>query len=126
MDRVQTKDVPHHPRFGGVIMGLYYHGVTQVHTPLVPTINSAVALWAFAHLYKNDALVTDNAMVHVMLLSRTRRDGDYALACWDCSKNKIEELQLQILPGPGEPQFDAPGGFLFVNWEKSSSRKPAS
>src|SRR5947208_1998772 len=44
MDRVQTKDVPHHPRFGGVIMGLFYHGVTQVHTPLVPTINSAVAL----------------------------------------------------------------------------------
>ena len=121
MDRVQTKDVPHHPRFGGVIMGLYYHGVTQVHTPLVPTINSAVALWAFGHLYKNDALVTDNAMVHVMLLSRTRRDGDFALTCWNCSKNKIEELQLQILPGPGEPKLDAPGGFLFVNWEKSGA-----
>src|SRR5207245_2758846 len=72
LDRVQTKDVPHHPRFGGVILGLYYHGNTGVHTPLVPTINSAVALWAFGHLYKNDALVTDNAMVHVMLLSRTR------------------------------------------------------
>jgi uncharacterized cupredoxin-like copper-binding protein len=126
LDRVQTKDVPHHPRFGGVILGLYYHGNTAVHTPLVPTINSAVALWAFGHLYKNDTLVTDNAMVHVMLLSRTRRDGDFALACWDCSKNKIEELQLQILPGSGEPKFDAPGGFLFVNWEKSSSRKPAS
>src|SRR5436309_562614 len=122
LDRVQTKDVPHHPRFGGVILGLYYHGATQVHTPLVPTINSAVALWAVGHLYKNDQLVTDNAMVHVMLLSRTRRDGDFALACWDCSKNKIEELQLQILPGPGEPKFDAPGGFLFVNWEKSRSR----
>ena len=126
LDRVQTKDVPHHPRFGGVILGLYYHGNTAVHTPLVPTINSAVALWAFGHLYKNGALVTDNAMVHVMLLSRTRRDGDFALACWDCSKNKIEELQLQILPGPGEPKLDAPGGFLFVNWEKSSSAKPAS
>jgi plastocyanin len=125
LDRVQTKDVPHHPRFGGVILGLYYHGNTAVHTPLVPTINSAVALWAFGHLYKNGALVTDNAMVHVMLLSRTRRDGDFALACWDCSKNKIEELQLQILPGPGEPKLDAPGGFLFVNWEKSSSAKPA-
>jgi Cupredoxin-like domain len=121
MDRVQTKDVPHHPRFGGVIFGLYYHGTTQVHTPLVPTINSAVALWAFGHLYRDGSLVTDNAMVHVMLLSRTRRDGDFALACWDCSKNKIEELQLQILPGPGEPKFDAPGGFLFINWEKSSS-----
>jgi plastocyanin len=126
LDRVQTKDVPHHPRFGGVILGLYYHGNTGVHTPLVPTINSKVALWAFGHLYKNGALVTDNAAVHVMLLSRTRRDGDFALACWDCSKNKIEELQLQILPGPGEPKFDAPGGFLFVNWEKSSSAKRAS
>jgi plastocyanin len=125
LDRVQTKDVPHHPRFGGVILGLYYHGTTQVHTPLVPTINSAVALWAVGHLYKNDALVTDNAMVHVMLLSRTRRDGDFALACWDCSKNKVEELQLQILPGPGEPKFDAPGGFLFVNWEESRSGNPA-
>jgi hypothetical protein len=126
LDRVQTKDVPHHPRFGGVILGLYYHGNTGVHTPLVPTINSAVALWALGHLYKNGTLVTDNAMVHVMLLSRTRRDGDFALSCWNCSKNKIEELQLQILPGPGEPKFDAPGGFLFINWEKSRSAKPAA
>jgi plastocyanin len=126
LDRVQTKDVPHHPRFGGVIMGLYYHGMTGVHTPLVPTINSAVALWAFGHLYRNGTLVTDNAMVHVMQLSRTRRDGDFALACWDCSKNKIEELQLQVLPAQGEPKFDAPGGFLFVNWEKSRSSKSTS
>ena len=126
LDRVQTKDVLHHPRFGGVIMGLYYHGNTAVHTPLVPTINSDVALWAFGHLYKNGDVVTDNAMVHVMLLSRTRRDGDFALDCWDCSKNRIEEVQLQILPGKGEPKFDTPGGFLFVNWEKSSARKRAS
>ena len=126
LDRVQTKDVPHHPRFGGVILGLYYHGNTGVHTPLVPTIRSDVALWAFGHLYRNGTLVTDNANVHVMLLSQTRRPGDFALECWDCSKNPIDELQLQILPAPGEPKFDAPGGFLFVNWEKSSGVKPAS
>lgn len=126
IDRVQTNDVPHHPKFGGVIMGLYYHGNTGVHTPLVPTINSAVALWAIAHLYKNDQLVTDNAMVHVMLLSRTRHEGDWKLACWDCSKNKVEELQLQVTPAPGEPKFDAPGGFLFVNWEGSRWEKLAS
>jgi plastocyanin len=126
LDRVQTKDVPHHPKFGGVIRGLYYHGATGVHTPLVPTINSAVALWSIAHLYRNGERVTDNAYVHVMLLSRTRRDKDYALACWDCSKNRVEELQLQITPAPGEPKFDAPGGFLFVNWERSSSRPAAS
>ncbi len=125
LDRVQTKDVPHHPRFGGVILGLYYHGNTGVHTPLVPTINSAVALWAVGHLYQNGRLVSDNAQVHVMLLSRTRRTTDFALACWDCSKQPVDELQLQVLPGLGEPKFDAPGGFLFLNWEKSRSRTPA-
>jgi hypothetical protein len=124
MDRVQTKDVPFNPRFGGVIMGLYYHGASGVHTPLVPTIQSAVALWAYAHVYRNNSLVTDTAMVHVMLLSRTRRDGDFALQCWDCSKQPVEELQLQVTPLPGHSPFHAPGGFLFVNWELSRA-KPA-
>lgn len=120
MDRVQTRDIPFNPRFGGVIMGLFYHGASGVHTPLVPTINSAVALWAYAHLYRDGRLVTDSAMVHVMLLSRTRRDGDFHLACWSCARNPVEEVQLQVTPAPGQPPFDAPGGVLFVNWEKST------
>jgi hypothetical protein len=125
LDRVQTTDVPHHPKFGGVILGLYYHGNTGVHTPLVPTINSAVALWSVAHLYRNGERVSDSAYVHVMLLSHTRRGRDYALACWDCSRNRVDELQLQVTPGPGQPKFDAPGGFLFVNWERSTARPAA-
>ena len=116
---VQTRDIPFNPRFGGVIMGLYYHGASNVHTPLVPTINSAVALWAYARVYRNDAPVADSALVHVMLLSRTRRPGDFHLACWDCSRNPVEELQLQVTTAPGQPKLDAPGGFLFVNWERS-------
>jgi hypothetical protein len=123
MDRVQTKDIPFNPRFGGVIMGLFYHGASGVHTPLVPTIQSSLALWAFAHLYKNEQLVTDDAMVHIMLLSRTRRTSDWALDCWDCSDRPIEELQLQVTPAPGKSPFDAPGGFLFVNWEKSKGQR---
>src|SRR2546426_7830703 len=125
MDRVQTKDIPFNPRFGGVIMGLFYHGASGVHTPLVPTIQSSLALWAFAHLYKNDQLVTDGAMVHIMLLSRTRRPSDWALDCWDCSARPVEELQLQVTSAPNTPAFDAPGGFLFVNWEKSSGKAEA-
>src|SRR5258705_7760996 len=123
MDRVQTRDIPFNPRFGGVIMGLFYHGSSGVHTPLVPTIQSSLALWAFAHLYKNDQLVTDDAMVHIMLLSRTRRTTDWALDCWDCSDRALEELQLQVTPGPNTPAFESPGGFLFVNWEKSSGER---
>ena len=87
---------------------------------------AAVALaGAPAHRAPGDPAAV-SAKLSEWLLSRTRRDGDFALACWDCSKNKIEELQLQILPGPGAPKFDAPGGFLFVYWQKSSSAKPAS
>lgn len=119
---VQTNDIPHHPRFGGVIMGLYYHGNTTVHSPLVPTINSRVALWTYAKLYKNDSLVTENAQVHVMLLSRTRRLSDFSLQCWDCSKEPQEELQLQVTPAAGSAPLPAPGGVLFVNWEKSSGK----
>ena len=125
MDRVQTRDIPFNPRFGGVIMGLFYHGASGVHTPLVPTIQSSLALWAYAHLWRNDQLVTDDAMVHVMLLSRTRRTTDWALDCWDCSDRPIEELQLQVTPAPNAPPFEAPGGFLFVNWEKSSGQRLA-
>jgi hypothetical protein len=62
-------------------------------------------------------------MVHIMLLSRTRRTSDWALDCWDCSDRPIEELQLQVTAAPGTPPFDAPGGFLFVNWEKSSGQR---
>ena len=120
LDRVQTKDIPNNPRFGGVIMSLYYHGASGVHTPLVPTIQSSLALWVYAHVYREGKLVTGNAMVHVMLLSRTRREGDFHLACWDCSRNRIDELQLQVTAAPGTPPLPAPGGFLFVNWENSS------
>jgi hypothetical protein len=62
----------------------------------------------------------------VMLLSRTRNEKDFALSCWDCSKNKVDELQLQVTAAKGEPPFDAPGGFLFVNWERSSGRELAT
>jgi len=120
LDRVQTKDIPFNPRFGGVIMGLFYHGASGVHTPLVPTIQSSLALWGYAHLDRNGTRVADDAMVHIMLLSRTRRPGDWALDCWDCTDRPIEELQLQVTPSPGTPPFEAPGGFLFVNWEKST------
>jgi hypothetical protein len=123
LNRVQTKDVPHHPRFGGVIFGLYYHGATGVHTPLVPTINSAAALWAVGQLKRNGVPVTDRAQVHIMLLSRTRRPGDFALSCWDCSRNPVNELQLQVTPARGEPPFAAPGGVLFINWERSASQQ---
>jgi hypothetical protein len=122
MDRVQTRDIPFNPRFGGVVMGLFYHGASGVHTPLVPTIQSSLALWAFAHLYRNDQLVTDDAMVHIMLLSRTRRPTDWALDCWDCTDRPIEELQLQVTPAPNTPPFESEGGFLFVNWEQSTGR----
>lgn len=115
---VQTKDVPFNPRFGGVVSPLVYHGVTNNHTPLIPTIRSEVALWAFGELSRNGRVVDDSAMVHVMLLSRTR-GPEFKLACYRCETNPVEELQLQIAPREGKPKYGAPGGVLFVNWQQS-------
>ena len=42
--------------------------------------------------------------------------------CWDCARNPIRELQLQVTPAPGQPKLDAPGGVLFVNWERANAR----
>ena len=35
------------------------------------------------------------------------RDRGFVLACWECSRKKIGELRLRILPGLGESRFDA-------------------
>ena len=124
LDRVQTTDVPHHPKFGGVILGLYYHGNTGVHTPArAHDQQRGGALVHRPSLPERRRWSPTARTSHVMLLSHTRPTGDYALECWDCSKNAVDELQLQITPGPGQPKFAAPGGFLFVNWERSSARR---
>lgn len=81
-------------------------------------------VWAVGELYHNGRLVTDSAMVHVMLLSRTR-GKDFKLECYTCARNAVEELQLQITPAEGQPKLFAPGGALFVNWEKSTSEGEA-
>jgi hypothetical protein len=116
---VQTRDVPLNPRFGGVIIPLVYHGTTNNHTPLIPTNRSEVALWSFGELRRNGEVVDDSAMVHVMMTSRTR-GRDFKLECYNCTSNPVEELQLQIAPRDGKPKLPAPGGVLFVNWQKSS------
>jgi len=54
---------------------------------------------------------------------RTRRTSDWALDCWDCSERPVEELRPQVTPVPNTPAFDAPGDFLFVNWEKPSGER---
>jgi hypothetical protein len=50
-------------------------------------------------------------------------DGDWALDCCDCSDRPIAELQLQVTPAPNTQPSDAPGGFLSVNWERSSGQR---
>ncbi len=68
-------------------------------------------------------LTRDGWLLFFTRCTRLFAHGALALACWDCSKNRIDELRLQILPGPGEPKFDAPGAFLFLNWVQSGFAK---
>ena len=100
LDRVQTNDVPHHPQFGGVILGLYYHGnYRSAHATRADDQQRGRALVHRPSLPQRRPRHRQRD-VHVMLLSRTRRTGDFALECWDCSKNAVDELQLQVPPAP--------------------------
>ncbi len=105
------------PTFGGVGTDLGYHGATGIHTPLVPTVRSAVSYWGMAHVYRNGTLVSDAAPAHVMMTSDTRGD-DFAYKCWNCTGNPIEQLHLMLPPPQGTP-YEVPGGVLHVMWEQS-------
>lgn len=118
LNRVAQTDLsPMEPTFGGVATDLGYHGATGIHTPLVPTVRSAVSYWGMAEVYRNGDLVTDRAPAHVMLTSDTRGD-DFAYQCWDCTQKPVEQLHLMLPPPEGKP-YEVPGGVLHVMWEES-------
>lgn len=123
IDRVAPQDPnPMEPHFGGVALDMTYHGSTGLHTPLVPTVKSAVSLWGMASVYRNGQLVHDAAPVHTMLTSDARGE-DFAYQCWDCTDQPVRQLHLMLPPPDGKP-YEVPGGVIHVMWEESSSRKP--
>jgi hypothetical protein len=123
IDRVAAQDPsPMEPHFGGVALDMTYHGSTGIHTPLVPTVKSAVSLWGMASVYRNGQLVHDAAPVHTMLTSDARGE-DFAYQCWDCTDKPIRQLHLMLPPPDGKP-YEIPGGVIHVMWEESSAKTP--
>ena len=122
IDRVAPEDEgPMDPHWGGVGTDVTYHGATGLGLPLVPTVRSQVSYYGMAHVYRNGTLVDDAAAVHVMLTSQTRgkaRGSSYAYTCWDCTKNKVEQLHLMLMPPMGK-MYPVPGGIVHVMWQKS-------
>ena len=125
IDRVAPQDEgPMDPHWGGVGTDVTYHGATGLGLPLVPTVRSQVSYYGMAHLYRDGQLVDDNAAVHVMLTSQTRgkaRGRDFAYTCWNCTKNKVEQLHLMLMPPMGK-MYQVPGGIIHVMWQKSHGR----
>lgn len=61
-----------HPVFGGVVVDGIAHGKTGIDTRLEPTSYAYGAVWGVGSLYINDALVSDNRVVHAMATERVR------------------------------------------------------
>lgn len=118
IDRVAGKDLgPMEPTFGGVATEIAYHGVTGIHTPLVPTVRSVVSFWGKARVSRNGQVVTEGGPVHVMLTSDTRGE-DFAYQCWICTDRPVRQLHLMLPPPEGKP-YEVPGGVLHIMWEDS-------
>jgi hypothetical protein len=122
IDRVASEDEgPMDPHWGGVGTDVTYHGSTGLGVPLVPIVRSQVSYYGMAHLYRNGLLIDDSAPVHVMLTSQTRgkaRGSDYAYTCWNCTRNRVEQLHLMLMPPTGK-MYPVPGGILHVMWQRS-------
>ena len=122
IDRVDPVDAsPMDPHWGGVGTDVTYHGATGLGVPLVPTVSSAVSYYGFASVYRDGKLVNGKAPIHVMLTSQARgkaRGSDFAYTCWNCTKNRIEELHLMLMPPMGT-MYPVPGGTLHVMWQHS-------
>ena len=122
IDRVAPEDEgPMDPHWGGVGTDVTYHGATGLGVPLVPTVRAQVSYYGMAHLYRNGTLLDDAAALHVMLTSQTRgraRGSSYAYTCWNCTRNRVEELHLILMPPMGK-MYPVPGGIVHVMWQRS-------
>lgn len=129
IDRVSPEDDgPMDPHWGGVGTDVSYHGATGLGLPLVPAVRAQVSYYGMARMYRNGALVDDAAAVHVMLTSQTRgnaRGSQYAYICWNCTRNRVEELHLIVMPPMGK-MYPIPGGIVHVMWQKSRGTTHAS
>ncbi|MFQ5701466.1 MAG: hypothetical protein ACE5HU_06455 [Acidobacteriota bacterium] len=103
--------------FAGVGVDKVVHGETGKESPLMPKMKAALTMWGFADIYKNGKLVKSDALLHIMATSRARSAQDGQYGSYDVTSQPIEEIHLFLNPANKLP---APGGFIHVNWERST------
>jgi len=103
--------------FAGVGIDKIVHGDTGRENPLMSKMKAALTMWGFANVYKDDKLVKTGALLHIMVTSRARSMEDGRYVSYDLTVQPIEEIHLFLNPAN---ELQAPGGFLHVNWERST------
>ncbi|MFQ5767681.1 MAG: hypothetical protein ACE5ID_06825 [Acidobacteriota bacterium] len=103
--------------FAGVGMDEIVHGDTGKENPFMPKMKAALTMWGFADVYKDGEIVKTDALLHIMVTSRARSLKDGRYGDYDVTDQPIEEIHLFLNPANKLP---APGGFLHVNWERST------
>jgi len=103
--------------FAGVGIDQIVHGETGKENPLMPKMKAALTMWGFADVYKDGKRIKTDALLHIMVTSRARSLDKGQYGSYDVTNQPIEEIHLFLNPGNKLP---APGGFLHVNWEKST------
>ena len=116
---------PHHTFFGGVLTNAFLHGGTGIGTSLQPQQFVYAGFWGVGQLFKNDEVVADNQVVHVMLSQRVRTAADegYELVFSD-AVNELPGQQIHVILPPttvtpdGPQDRPVPTGFTLQNGEE--------
>lgn len=119
---VQTRVAPQEPNgsphlFAGLGIDRTVHGNTGMENPLMPRMKAALSMWGYADVYQNDDLVKTDAVLHIMVTSRARSLEGGRYGAYDVTAEPIEEIHLLLSP---DNNLASPGGFLHVNWERST------
>lgn len=115
---VVSQAAPHgwvYPTGGGVVHNVILHGVTGWGPRLFPTIFTYMAFWGPGDIYKDDQLVAEQRLIHVMLTEYARIEPyDQALDSEVNPNNRHLHLQVAPFTGKGE-MSPVPTGFMLPN-----------
>lgn len=116
---------PHHTFFGGVVTNAYLHGGTGIGTALQPQQFVYAGFWGVGQLFRNDEMIADNQVVHVMLSQRVRsgQNEGYELVFSE-AVNNLQGRQIHVILPPtmvtpdGPQDRPVPTGFTLPNGEE--------
>jgi hypothetical protein len=112
---------------GGVVLGQDLHGSSGLGSPAMTRVQAATAVWGVGRVWRNGALLSDTAVIHVAALSQGAHADDDTFQLLPAARPGDTELHVLVwnLPRALEPRGFIQFGFDDVNIDFNGTPVPA-